>query len=146
MRRRIAKPVGDVKMNMTPMIDVTFLLIVFFMAVSELSRMEAATPVALPDAVLDDHRALESTTLVLNVSRHGRVDHMGRPLTRRSLRALLLVEVRSTGRDGVGYCRLPLLIRADRGTSYRHVEQIIDLCTQVGLHRVSFATAKEEGT
>ena len=70
---------GDVEMNMTPMIDVTFLLIIFFMVVTELSRLEVDQNVRLPHidmSVLD--REPDPGRLVLNVDRSGNIRAFGR--------------------------------------------------------------------
>src|SRR5438046_7460502 len=41
---------GGLKFNLTPMIDVVFNLIIFFLAASHLARSEALEPVRLPEA------------------------------------------------------------------------------------------------
>lgn len=69
MKSRIAQGGGAVSFNMTPMIDIVFNLIIFFMLVSQFHQMETV-PVELPPAAMADPKRDEIakySQIVVNV-------------------------------------------------------------------------------
>ena len=129
---------GSVGFNMTPMIDVVFLLIIFFLVSSHLARQEIQLELDLPDAASgrqakDD----EVRRVVLNVlpgaEGEGRVQVAGRVLRADEIETLIGFESRRSEEP------LEVRIRSDRRVPYRVVEPIMIACARAGVWNVTFA-------
>lgn len=128
--------------NMTPMIDVVFQLIIFFLVASHLARQETQVAVDLPTAA-SGHQEDEQPELrrvVVNVlpgiGTDGRVQVGGRLLTHTELDAMIQYESRSGDRG------LEVRIRSDRRMPYRAVEPILLSCARAGVWNVTFAVVE----
>ncbi len=163
----IAHEDGAAAPNMTPMIDMTFLLVVFFMLTIDLTSKEFV-PVALPFAsqgVEDKAEETDVPRLVINLEQSGKTTFKRQSyqlssadglVQTRSLAALTSVLRLHTAdpryRDEKGHTEIPVLIHADRGTKWQYVQWLLQLCTdrEVGIYRVQFAvkqpTDNEETT
>jgi len=128
---------------MTSMIDVVFLLITFFMLVSEFTRQNDLAGLHLPDvAEADPDEDPDLDRIVVNITRDGTL-HIGpNAVTPRQLGAELANEVRLAE----GRVAPPLQIRADRETPFRHVRTVLQLCTEhrIRIWRVSFGAQIDE--
>lgn len=130
---------GQSGFNMTPMIDVVFLLIIFFLVSSHLAKQEAQMPMPLPTAqsgmeIIDEMR----DKVVINVDRQGRLLLAGREVPPESL-ARRLGEIAGQSSD-----RMEVRIRCDRQTPYANVRPIMLACTEAGVWNVVFAVIREE--
>jgi biopolymer transport protein ExbD len=137
------------EINLTPMIDCVFLLNLFFMLVTDMSRQDDIEEIRLPDikmAVPDEH--VEPTRLVLVIRRDGVVFVSGRPYDLNTLRGakhindLLAVEARLSGRTGTGVANRLVLLRADERTPFKHIRKIMTMCVDrhIGIWRLAFGT------
>jgi len=139
MRAPASSARGEVGINMTPMIDVVFQLIIFFLLASHLGQQESQTAIELPAATsgnrADDDDARRVT---VNVLGDGGLVLSGRRLANGELDRVLRVE-----RTGVGP-NLEVRVRCDRSAPYRHVEPILVACTKAGVWQVTFAVVREE--
>jgi len=124
---------GSMTFNMTPMIDVTFLLIVFFLVSSHLARQEAQLELALPAAETGQMPESEVRRVVINVLPEGEIRAAGRAVSEQQLRDMIAAE-----RDAVGN-ELEIRIRADRSAPYQHVEPIMVASAKAGIWNVTFA-------
>ncbi len=126
------------KLQMTSMIDIVFLLIIFFMCVTELSKLEVEA-LTLPEAMsavpLDG-----CPRLTVNIMRDGTYRIARRTYAPRALGKFITdraVEVR--GPDGLS--TLAVRIRADAGVPYKHVQRVVSDCSSARVWMVSFAAA-----
>ena len=130
---------GSLGFNMTPMIDVVFLLIIFFLVSSHLAKQEAQMPLPLPTAEsgkksLDE----DAPRLTINVTAEGVPVAVGAPYSAgRANSAADATDLR--GRLG-----LQVRIRGDRNVPYKHVEPIMLACTRAGIWDVSFSVYRPE--
>ncbi len=129
-----ADPVG---FQIAPMIDVVFLLLIFFVTSQIYAQWEAEIGINLPTAKTAEEEARLPGEIIVNVSRDGTVVVSGQVLDDTRLGTVLkrLVSV---------YPGQPVLIRADRKTAYEHVVRVLDICRQCDVWNVSFATALSE--
>ena len=134
---------GSVGFNMTPMIDVVFLLSIFFLVASHLSQQEAQLEeLDLPGAGTGQ-RADEDEIrrVVVNVLPQeqpgGRVKVAGRVMSCDELGRLIDYESRRAGRQ------LEVRIRSDRRVPYRIVEPIMVACARNGVWKVTFAVVQQ---
>lgn len=120
--------------NLTPLIDVSFLLIVFFIVSSHLAQQEVRQALDLPAATSGERIEEEHPRLlVLNVDANGRVTISGEEVHCDELPPRLAAQRKRWGAD------LEVRIRSDRGVPYRLIEPILVSCAKVGLSRVTFA-------
>ncbi|MFV1967381.1 MAG: ExbD/TolR family protein [Pirellulaceae bacterium] len=128
-RRRTTRP----DMNMTPMIDIVFLLIIFFMTVTQVSEVNKER-LQLPK--LKGSQDQKRTTLTINVSQDGELRVSGRTMTIAGLVGMVADELqRLQGETS----RLTVVIRADqRGTS-RMVNEIVAALAKLRINLIRFA-------
>jgi biopolymer transport protein ExbD len=129
---------GQLGFNMTPMIDVVFLLIIFFLVSSHLAKQEAQMQLPLPvaESGAAPHEAEERVTV--NVLRDGRLLLAGKPVPAGELQQRL----QSKRQEASG--GLEVRIRSDRNVAYRHVEPILLACARAGIWNVTFAVYRPE--
>ena len=121
-------------MNIAPMIDVVFLLIIFFMTVSTLTRVEGES-VDLPEAEeMETQSELSLGRIIINVKPDGGIIVSGREETLASLSVLLGEEVEQRGADKVS-----VLIRGDRNADWEDVGRVMQTCATHGIDAVTVA-------
>ena len=124
-------------MDMTPMIDVVFQLIIFFIVVIVLQQ-EYNEEIELEQAphgpVINDSHP---TTLVIEVDKRGWVSIHNAPLRWAVLRRIV--------RDRYNrYGEFPVLIRGDKETRHEAIRRVMDVCTEENIWRINFVAVKEE--
>jgi biopolymer transport protein ExbD len=124
---------------MTPMIDIVFLLIIFFLVSSHLARQEAQMDLPLPIAdsgtKADD---IKGRRLTLNVTIDGAMILAGRRVTREELGARLAAALEAANGE------LEVRIRSDREVPYRHVAPIMLSCARSGIWNVTIGVYRTE--
>ena len=121
-------------MNMTPMIDVVFQLIIFFLLSSHLAKQEQQLPLPLPGARSGVVEAADARPrLTVNVLADGTLLVANRPIQPDGLVKLLRERRTAHGEE------LEVRIRADRSVLYRRVEPVLIACVQAGIWNVAYA-------
>ncbi|HJQ81612.1 MAG TPA: biopolymer transporter ExbD [Lacipirellulaceae bacterium] len=138
MRLPQRRSLASAYINMTPMIDVTFQLIIFFLLSSRLAQQETQMELDLPAAAsgreaVDDDRP----RLTVNVSAEGRVMLSSTETPREEMAGRLRIERERLGRD------LEVRVRADRSVPYRAVAPILLACAEAGIWNVTFAVVEK---
>lgn len=132
---RLAKHARNTRMemDMTPMIDVAFQLIIFFMTVSQMSEV-ASEPLQLPrqKGIVDE----KPKTLIVNVTKTGQLRVGGEPITVAKLVSLISNELRRVGDDPD---KLTVVIRADERGDSRGVNEVVTALGTLGVKRVRIA-------
>ncbi len=125
--------------NMTPMIDVVFLLIIFFLVSSHLARQESQLEMKLPTASSgQDDVDQETPRLTINVKEDGSMWLAGRPITRQQLQPKFAAAREKEGEF------VEVRIRSSRKAPYSIVEPIMLACTGAKIWKVTFAVYREE--
>lgn len=124
---------GRLATNMTPMIDVVFLLIIFFLVSSHLARQESRMPLPLPAATTHAGDAVRPDVLTINIDGQGRWLVGGKPADEPRLKLLLESHRGEHGPDAA------VRIRTDRTIAYGKVEPILRLSAEAGLWNAAFA-------
>lgn len=136
---RLAKPkaAGALMMNMTPMIDVVFLLLIFFMTVSQVSQINRLR-LELPQqqGTMDQSQ----TSLTINVGEDGAL-FVGADAT--SLAGLVEHVVEQLANVDQDPQRLSVVIRADKRAASRAVNQVVGALSQLGVQRVKVAVESQ---
>ena len=124
--------------NMTPMIDVVFLLIIFFLVSSHLSKQENQVELNLPVAASSAEDPNQPAPRVtINVTADGKYSLAGRPIAADRLAGQFADVVAKEGND------LEVRIRSSRLAPYSAVEPIMLACTQSGIWNVTYAVFRE---
>lgn len=129
---------GEIGINMTPMIDVVFQLIIFFIVTLQLDRDMIDEDIILAESPHGPPlEQKEPRTVIIEVNRRGVISIGAARFTPLQLQGLLRNTV---SRHGLG---VPILIRADENARHEDVRQVMDACASVGLWRMKFAAIKE---
>ncbi|NQV25351.1 MAG: biopolymer transporter ExbD [Rhodopirellula sp.] len=124
----------SVSFNVTSLIDIVFLLIIFFLVASHVARSEAVEPVDLPkisDPAGDDTETPLRIVITVMADRSMWVG--GRQVLLPQVEQLILSGSQETGSE------LEVRIRADHAATYLEIEPILLACAQFGVTRVGFA-------
>ena len=121
----------DVSINLTPLIDVVFLLLIFFMVSTSFSELTQLT-VNLPEA--DGARATDEIGLVVVIDSAGNVTVGGDPVPNEA-EGLYHALAAANGNVDV-----PVTLSADAMTPHQYVVMVLDVASLLGLQRVTIAT------
>ena len=131
---------GVVEVDLAPLIDVTFLLIVFFMSIWQAAHIEVAAKLSLPDAAQGNPELQQDRDrLVVNVDRDGDYYVANRRLSKEQLTALLGREGERE-RDKDNWAKRPVFIRADADLPFGKVQDIMLICRDVRIWKLSLRT------
>ena len=130
---------GEGQIDMMPMIDVVFQLIIFFIVAITMQK-QFNPEITLPDAP----RGREITgdtprTFIVEVDRRGWISIHGAQLSKEKLHQIVR-------RRFDRYGQFPVMIRGDLDTRHRDIKSVMDICAAAGLWRVSFVAIKEKKT
>ncbi len=124
----------SVSFNVTSLIDIVFLLIIFFLVASHVARSEAVEPVDLPeisDPAGDDEESPLRIVVTVMADRSMWVG--GRQVLLPQVEQLVL----SAAQESLN--QVEVRIRADNAATYQEIEPILLVCAQFGVTRVGFA-------
>ena len=132
-RRRAKAPA----LALTSMLDVIFLLLCFFVTASVFSQWESEISISLPAASSSETPSRLPGEVILNVARDGSVTVNAKKLTLSDLGERLR-------KVADFYPGQPVVIRADRETSYDSLVKVLDTCRVAGVWNFSLATVEEK--
>ncbi|NOZ52320.1 MAG: biopolymer transporter ExbD [Gammaproteobacteria bacterium] len=126
----------DLDVNITPLIDVVFLLLIFFMVSTTFDR-ESEIDVTLPEATQDVPQK-KNETIEITISSEGVFYINSQRVINTQLSTLkqALLKV-ANGREDP-----PIIISADAQTAHQAVVTVMDAARQLGFVHLSFATAQ----
>jgi len=124
------------KLNMTPLIDVVFLLLIFFM-VSTTFEKQSKLKIELPEASVDPVTQV-AEELIVSVTQKGVMYVNNTELINAQAETLkkALNAVVSDARD------MSVIIRADANTAHKHVVTVMDVLGRMGFNKVTMATTQ----
>ncbi len=126
------------EINLTSLIDVVFLLLIFFMVTTTFER-QARLKIELPEAS-EEMVAEPPQELVLLISEDGRFFVNNNEVSRADIDTLKAAIVRIAGKDR----EQPVTIRADARTEHQAVVTAMDAVSQLGFVNLSIATVPRE--
>jgi len=135
--------------DMTPMIDIVFLLIVFFMIVVDLTQQDLVI-LQLPKAefAVPDKKP-EKNRLTVNVTYKDEVPEIRVKrvvMTLDELKAWMYPIARSKIDKKTKFSEIPILIRCDKNAPFRVVQQIMAVCADkdIQIYKVMLAAAENK--
>jgi biopolymer transport protein ExbD len=124
-------------LEMTPLIDMVFLLLVFFLVATTFYQAEREMQIALPFAKAAGPISNMLRELVVNVDREGNIVVSGRTVTEPELRTMIVEAVAANPQQKV-------TVRGDRGTPYGNVVRALDICKASGIQEPYLDTVLQE--
>ncbi len=135
MKKRPEEP----GLNMTPMIDVVFQLIIFFVTTADMQQKAidesirlALAPHAKPVETRDPRE------VVIEVDKNGKISIARTYMSPEYLYTVMKKTVADQGQT------VPVIIRADGDTHHEAVRAAMDACTKAGLWKMKFSAVKEK--
>ncbi len=138
MKLRQSRTEDEPAVNLTPLIDVVFILLIFFM-VSTTFQRESEIKIELPEASSEAVEE-EKDTLEIVIDADGRYFIDNQQVVNTELATLKTAISKFLGEQ----TDLPVVIRADRNTPYQAVVRAMDATAQLGLLKMSLATSQPE--
>ena len=130
------KPPSSLAFNMTPMIDIVFLLIIFFMTVSQITRT-VDYPLPLPRVSDGDQNSITST-ITINLDREGNIIIGGQQISWTNTLTAIEKQLKKSDNNPN---RIKVQIRCDRNCECRHVTKLFDGLARLGFTNVRSAVA-----
>ncbi|MCA9017135.1 MAG: biopolymer transporter ExbD [Planctomycetaceae bacterium] len=127
-----------IRFNITPLIDIVFLLIVFFLAATHLTQNEKLEAVELPQASQHEKEPEESPRrMIITITLDEKLHLRGKEISPEELDAQLLSIDDSKRKE------TEVRIRGDQRIPYRIVERVLISCARAGISNVQFAVLNE---
>ncbi|MCW8911427.1 MAG: biopolymer transporter ExbD [Gammaproteobacteria bacterium] len=128
----------DIELNLTPLIDVVFLLLIFFM-VSTTFDKQAKLKIVLPEATAAAEQTNDNA-VVIGIDSKGSFFINDRQLVNTQAKTLKLALMKIVGDNK----DVPLVIRADAKTPHASVVKAMDVAAQLNLTQMSIATLENQ--
>jgi biopolymer transport protein ExbD len=131
----------NVEINLTPLIDVVFLLLIFFMVSTTFDR-SARLKVSLPESSAKATQQ-QDRPLVISIDARGNYFVNDRQVVNTSLDTLKLA-IKKTMGNPEKINDVSLVLKADANTPHQSVVRAMDAASQLGLSRLSIATVESK--
>lgn len=122
---------------MAPMIDIIFLLLIFFISTSIYARLENEISITVPSAEAAEPSRRLPNEIIINLTREGEIVINQQRLTLEQLEHRLSRIAENTP-------GLSVIIRGDKNAVFGLAIDVLDACSKVGIWNVSFAATPEQ--
>ncbi len=126
----------EITVNLTPLIDVVFLLLIFFMVSTSFTR-ETQIKLDLPKASIEPLET-KKDSLDISIDKEGRFFVNGKSLVNTSQETLKKAIVPIIEKDA----KISVIISADANTPYQSVVTAMDVTSQLGITNLKMATQR----
>ncbi len=131
MRRKIKRRGEEAEINMTPMLDIVFIMLIFFIVTTSFAR-ESGLSVSRPSNEPDKVKK-ESEVILIEISETGQIRVSGRSVDIRAVRA-------NVERNRAEKPDASVVVVAHRAADAGLLVQVIDQARQAGAQNVSIAS------
>jgi len=129
--------VEESTLNLTPMVDIVFLLIIFFMVGTQFAEQERQFDIELPTVAEVQPLTNVPDEMIINVSQAGTIVVSGEERTLEQLEADL-VAARKNYRDQA------VTIRGDANGKYQIIMDVLAVCNRAQIRSISLANRIEQ--
>jgi biopolymer transport protein ExbD len=112
--------------ELTPIVDMVFLLLIFFLVATTFQQTEREMQIALPEASSAGPISMALREIIINVDSEGAIIVGGRTMTAEDLRALVEEAVAANPEQKV-------TVRGDQATAYAQIVRVLDVCKGAGV-------------
>ena len=120
------RPADEIGIDLTPIIDMVFMLLIFFLVATTFHQTEREMKIALPFAGSAEPLSTLLREFVVNIDETGGIIVSGRTLTADELRAMVAEAVQNNADQKI-------TVRGDRRTAYANVVAVLDICKSAGI-------------
>lgn len=131
--------------DLTPMIDMTFQLIAFFMVLINFTATEQDERVTLPSSELAKPGPVLDSPIYLNLTRGGDVIYGGQQVSLTALRPLLLQEGVQLEKNDKTPADATIIIRAHADAPTGKVQKLIQICQEARFEKFALRAKEEVG-
>ncbi|QDT08950.1 ExbD/TolR family protein [Planctomycetes bacterium K23_9] len=121
-------------LSLTPLIDVVFLLLIFFLVTSEFEEEERRLNIVLPEATSAVPMTGKPREIVVDIDSQGIIYLGGKEIELTELERLLRVAVAENPTNQTA------VIRADQSSTFQPVVSVMDVCNRTGISDYSVTT------
>jgi len=125
-------------LELTPMIDVVFLLMIFFLVASKLDEADRFIDVVLPKASAAKPLTSRPREFLVNIDRDGNYFVGARPIAIGDLQALLKQAAVDNPK------RQTVIVRADENVAHKFVVAAMNACVEAGIEDYQVQSAEEQ--
>ena len=118
---------------MAPMIDMVFLLLVFFMCVSTLAQADKTAPLDLPQSEKSEVPEDLSGRGTVSIDAAGVIYVGAQPVGLEEMKRRIGASLKQNP-------KLKIQLRADRAAAYGEIREILKACAEAGAYEVIYAT------
>lgn len=133
------EPLEEPTINLTSMLDVVMLLIIFFMVGTRFSEEERQTDIQVPTVADNSVLTGAPDEIVLNVAFDGKVTVKGESQTSESLATMLRAAQ-------AGFPNQAVIIRGDGRCPYQMIMDAFSTCKEAGIRNISVAHLPKKGS
>jgi biopolymer transport protein ExbD len=123
--------------QIAPMVDIVFLLLIFFLVTWNFARYETELDVKVPTAKEGQESRRAVGEVIINVKSDGAIVMNRREMSPDELQATL-------GQISRLYPDQAVVLRGDQSADYRHIVAVLDICRAANIWNVAFATGRPE--
>ncbi|MCI0363147.1 MAG: biopolymer transporter ExbD [Phycisphaerales bacterium] len=128
---------NDFGVVVTSMLDINFLLIMFFMMTAHFQR-ETHSRLALPQEAGETQPQPDEAGLVINITQAGDIVVSGKTINLQDLRELAQAQVAKLAQDNPA--ALKLMVRADRNANTQDLNRVVSMLRELGVGTIRIAT------
>ena len=129
--------IEDSTLNLTPMVDIVFLLIIFFMVGTQFAEQERQFDIELPTVAEVQPLTNMPDEMIINVSKEGTIVVSGEQLTMEQLETRLIAARKN-------YRNQAVTIRGDANGKYQLVMDVLAVCNRSQIRSISLANRIEQ--
>ncbi len=134
MAVKIKRSTAAGTLSLTPLIDVVFLLLIFFLVTSEFEEEERRLNIVLPEATSAVPMTGKPREIIVDIDANGKIYLGGQPTSIAELETLLRTAVAENPTDQTA------VIRADQASTFQPVVSVMDVCNRTGISDYSVTT------
>lgn len=138
MLLKTRESIPDLTIEMTPLIDMVFLLLIFFLVATTFQQTEREMQIALPFASSSEPISSMLQELIINVDAEGKIILGGRTMEVDELRRIVEEAVKVNPDQKA-------TVRGDRRCVYASIMAVLDVCKAAGIQEPYLDTVPAEG-
>ena len=117
---------GVASIELTPIIDMVFLLLIFFLVATTFHQTEREMQIVLPASATAGPISSVLREIIINVDEEGEIIVSGINMTPEDLHNLIMEAV-------AGNPEQKVTVRGDRATAYANIVRVLDVCKSAGI-------------
>jgi len=124
----------DVEVPISSLIDVVFLLIIFFVVTATIEKAIVDESIRLAHASNSKPVAEEDPrSIIVNMNKSGAINIAMQPCSLRQLQNILTATSQKHGNS------VPVVIRADKETRYKQIDKVMEVIGKAGLYKIKIS-------